>query len=97
MPVDLDPRVLLRHGEVAAAQPRLDVRDGHAPAETAARAPASVEFVSPKDDDAVGPLALDRVDDRRRIAFDLRGVQVQPVARLADAGSSKKTSESSRS
>ena len=45
-PVDLDPVALLRHREVAAAQPRLDVRDRHAGA-PAASAPASVEFVSP--------------------------------------------------
>ena len=46
-PVDLDPGALLGHRQVAAPKARLDVRERGAGL-AAARAPASVEFVSPR-------------------------------------------------
>ena len=82
--VHLDARPLFGHGEVAAPQARLDVGDRQAGRDRCAR-PRERRVRVAEDDDPVGPLGADRLEDRRLHPFDLGGVQVEPVARRAEA------------
>ena len=79
-PVDLDPVPFLRHRQVEAAQARFDVRDRHF---LAGRVRAGQRRVGiAHDDHPIGPLALDRLADRRRHRYRVGRPQVEPVARL---------------
>ena len=80
--VDRDPVPLLRHRQVEAPQPGLDVRDGHA--RRRPRAPASVEFVSPKTSTQSGRSAATASRTPGRIASGVGARAVEPVARLAE-------------
>jgi hypothetical protein len=82
--VDLDPRVLLGHREVSAAQARLDVceRDAGRRRRPSAR---KRRVRIPVDEDHARALAL---QDRPQVLLHrqrIRGVEVEPVPRLLDA------------
>ena len=82
-PVDLDPRPLLGHREVAAAQPRLDVGD-RMPAAAAAAGAGEGRVGVAEDEDGVGPLGRDDLLQRRGQGVDVRGAQVEAVRRLGE-------------
>ena len=95
-PVDLDPRALLRHRQVAAAEARLDVRDRDA-VRAAARAPARVEFVSPRTSTASGRSAATTPWMGAVSVVDVGGPEVEAMAGSGRPSSSKKTCDSSSS
>ena len=79
--VDLDPRPLLRHREVAAAEARLDVRERDP---DGGRRPRSGErgVRVAEDDDGVGPLRLDDPANGGRQRLDVGRAEVEPVRGL---------------
>ncbi len=82
-PVDFDARVLLGHGEVAAAKTGLDVRDRNRrvrgrPCSCQRRVRVAVH------EDDVGLLARDPCRDLRLHPIHVGRVQVEPVARLRE-------------
>ena len=83
-PVDLDAVALLRHRQSPERMPASTWATGM-PVACAARAPASVEFVSPKTSTQSGRSALDRASDPRPHRRDVARAQVEPVARLGEA------------
>ena len=82
-PVDLDARVLLGHGEVAAAKTGLDVRDRNRRVRSRPRSCQRRVRVAVHEDD-VGLLARDPCRDLRLHPIDVGRVQVEPVARLRE-------------
>ena len=82
-PVDRDPVPLLRHRQVAAAQPRLDVGDRYARRDRRLGAREGRVRVA-VDERPVGPLALERGEDPRAHRLRVGGVEVEPVARLRE-------------
>ncbi len=82
--VDDDSVPLLGHVDVAAAQARLDVRDGDAGLDACFGTRARRVRVA-EDDHPVRPLRLDRLADQRPHRVRVRGVQVEEVPRLAEA------------
>ena len=95
--VDLDARVLLRHRHVAGAHPRLHVRERDAGLPRRPRAPASVEFVSPKTTAASGRSRSSASTIPGSIVSTSRVCASSRYAGSASPSSSKKTSDSSRS
>ena len=83
-PVDLDPRALLRHREVAAPQPCLDVGDRNALRARGAGARERRVGVAQHEHDG-GPLCRHDGADRRRQRVDVRGAEVEPVGGLRQA------------
>ncbi len=81
---DLDPVVLLRHREVTAPEPGLDVRERHGRVGCRARARERRVRVS-VDEDEVGRLLGDPGRNRRPHLRRIRRVEVEAVARLGDA------------
>ena len=79
--VDLDPRPLLRHREVAAAEARLDVREGDPDGGRRARSGERGVRVA-EDDDGVGPLRLDDAANGGRQRLDVGRAEVEPVRGL---------------
>ena len=82
-PVDLDPVPFLRHRQVAAAQPGLDVSDRHAGGDTGARAGQRRVRVA-VDERPVWALLLERMGDPRLHRVRVRGVEVEPVRGLRE-------------
>ena len=79
--VDGDPVALLGHRQVAAAQPRLDVRDGDG-ARCLGAGERRVRIAV--HEHPVGQLALDRGGDPRPHRAGIGAVQVEPVCRLRE-------------
>ncbi len=82
--VDLDPRALLRHREVAAAEPRLDVGDGNAGGGGCPRAGERRVRVA-EDDHGVGTLRVHDAANGGRQRLDVGRPQVEPVRGLGQA------------
>ena len=82
--VGLDPVVLLRHREVAASKPRLDVRERDRRVGGSARAGERRVRVA-VDEDEVRRLGGDPLRDRGLHHVDVGGVQVEAVPRLGEA------------
>ena len=82
-PVDLDPRALLGHRQVAAPQARLDVRERDAGRH---RSPGAGErrVRVPEDEHDVRRLGREHRGDRRRQPVDVGGAEVEPVRRLVE-------------
>ncbi len=83
-PVDLDPVPLLGHLEVAASQPRLDVRDRGACEDSRAGAREGRVRVA-VDEHGIGSLAFRDCKDRGLHRLGIGGVQIEAVARLAES------------
>ena len=82
--IRFDPVVLLRHREVTAPEPRLDVRERHGRVRRRARARERRVRV-PVDEDEIGRLLGDPRRNRRLHLRRIRRVEVEAVARLGDA------------
>ncbi len=79
--VDLDPRPLLRHREVAAAETGLDVRQRDPRGGGRPRSGERGVRVA-EDDDGVGPLRLDDAANGGRQRLDVGRAEVEPVRGL---------------
>ena len=82
--IGLDSVVLLGHVEIAAAQPRLHVRERDRRVGGGARAGERRVRVAVDEDD-VGRLGSDPLRDRRLHRVRIGGVEIEPVARLGEA------------
>jgi hypothetical protein len=81
--VDLDPVVLLRHRQVAAAEPRLHMGKGHTRRSGSPRAGERRVRVAVAEQ-PVGPLELRELVDRETHHLGVRGLQAEMVARLRE-------------
>ena len=79
--VDLDPRPLLRHREVAAAKPGLDVRERDPGGGGRPRSGERGVRVA-EDEDGVGPLGVDDAAHGGRQRLDVGRAEVEPVRGL---------------
>ena len=82
--IRLDPVALLRHVEVAAAQPRLHVRERDRRVCRGTRAGERRVRVAVDEDD-VGRFGSDPFRDRGLHRVGVGGVEIEPVARLGEA------------
>ena len=82
--IGLDPVVLLRHREVAASQPGLDVRERDRRVRCRPRSRKRRVRVAVDEDD-VRRLRGDPLGDRGLHLLDVRGVEIEAIARFAQA------------
>ena len=82
-PVDLHPRTLLRHRQVSAAQPRLDVRDRDARGRCGPRSGEGRVRVA-EDENEIRTLRVDDGADRRGQRLDVGRPQIEAMRRLRE-------------